>query len=56
MKIYTDDILVKSRVVVSHVRDLKEAFQVLRQYDIQLNPAKCVFGVKSRRFLGYMVI
>ena len=28
---------------------------MLKKYDMKLNPAKCAFGVSSRKFLGYMV-
>ena len=50
-----DDMLVKSKVEEDHLDDLKEAFNTLRQYSMKLNPAKCTFGVSSRKFLGFMV-
>lgn len=28
---------------------------MLRQYHMKLNPAKCVFGISSEKFLGFMV-
>ncbi|KAI3451427.1 hypothetical protein Pfo_008092, partial [Paulownia fortunei] len=31
------------------------AFRVLRRYGMKLNPSKCAFGVRSGKFLGYMV-
>ena len=30
-------------------------FVVLRKYQMKLNPLKCVFGVGSGKFLGFMV-
>ncbi|KAL5810547.1 hypothetical protein ACOSQ4_027115 [Xanthoceras sorbifolium] len=30
-------------------------FQVLKRYQIKLNPLKCAFGVAFRKFLGFMV-
>ncbi|XP_077232629.1 uncharacterized protein LOC143869981 [Tasmannia lanceolata] len=45
MEVYVDDMLVKSRAACNHVADLKEAFQVLRQHNMKLNPTKCTFGV-----------
>jgi hypothetical protein len=55
MEVYVDDMLVKSTESVSHVHDLHEAFETLKQYRMKLNPAKCAFGVSSGKFLGYMV-
>jgi hypothetical protein len=46
---------VKSVEAVSHIHDLHEAFGMLKQYKMKLNPAKCAFGVPSEKFLGYMV-
>ncbi|KAI3468832.1 hypothetical protein Pfo_025495 [Paulownia fortunei] len=42
--------------VEAHIADLTEAFRVLRIYGMKLNPSKCAFGVRSGKFLGYMVI
>jgi len=33
---------------------LKKLFEKLRKYKPRLNPAKCSFGVKSRKLLGFM--
>ncbi|KAL5798720.1 hypothetical protein ACOSQ2_003540 [Xanthoceras sorbifolium] len=30
-------------------------FQLLKGYQMKLNPLKCIFGVVSRKFLGFMV-
>nr|XP_023871640.1 uncharacterized protein LOC111984244 [Quercus suber] len=55
MEVYVDHMLVKSRKAEQHLDDLKEAFDVLTKYQMRLNPAKCVFGVSSGKFLGFMV-
>ena len=55
MEVYVDYMLVKSREELAHLDDLKETFTTLKQYQMKLNPAKCVFGVASRKFLGFMV-
>ena len=34
---------------------LAEAFQILKEYNMKLNPAKCAFGVSVRKFLGFIV-
>ena len=55
MKVYVDDMLVKSKEELAHLDDLKETFATLRQYQMKLNPSKCAFGVSSEKFLGFMV-
>ncbi|KAL0302896.1 UNVERIFIED_CONTAM: hypothetical protein Sradi_6157700 [Sesamum radiatum] len=55
MKVYVDDILVKSKEAHHHVEDLNETFAVLRKYRLKLNPWKCAFEVSGGRFLGFMV-
>ena len=30
-------------------------FEILRKYQMKLNPMKCAFGVSSEKFLGFMV-
>ncbi|XP_073024225.1 uncharacterized protein [Primulina eburnea] len=55
VEVYVDDILGKTRKVASFINDLEETFATLMQYGIKLNPAKCIFGVKSVKFLGFMV-
>ncbi|XP_027174611.1 uncharacterized protein LOC113774254 [Coffea eugenioides] len=36
-------------------KDVREVFSVLRDSRMKLNPKKCVFGVTSGKFLGYLV-
>ena len=55
MEVYVDDMLVKSKEELTHLDDLKETFTTLKQYQMRLNPSKCVFGVASGKFLGFMV-
>ncbi|CAA0809002.1 Unknown protein, partial [Striga hermonthica] len=55
IKVYVDDILVKSKSSASHSGDLRETFKTLRAFGMKLNPSKCAFGVKAGRFLGYIV-
>ena len=55
MEVYVDDMLVKSKEELAHLDDLKETFTSLKQYQMKLNPSKCVFGVASCKFLGFMV-
>ncbi|CAL9006556.1 unnamed protein product, partial [Prunus brigantina] len=55
MEVYMDDMLVKAPRRADHLKNLTEAFSLLRQYRMKLNPSKCTFGVSSGRFLGYLV-
>ena len=55
MQVYVDDILVKSFREDEHLSDLQETFDTLWMYNIKLNPNKCVFGVTTGKFLGFMV-
>ncbi|CAA0829049.1 Unknown protein, partial [Striga hermonthica] len=55
MEVYVDDMMVKIKKEADHTSDLRETFQTLRRYGMKLNPAKCSFGVKAGKYLGYMV-
>ncbi|KAG7579052.1 Reverse transcriptase domain [Arabidopsis thaliana x Arabidopsis arenosa] len=55
MEVYIDDMLVKSVKKEDHIKHLEECFEILNQYQMKLNPAKCSFGVPSGEFLGYIV-
>ncbi|XP_077228555.1 uncharacterized protein LOC143861525 [Tasmannia lanceolata] len=55
MEVYVDDMLVKSKKVSDHISDLKETFQVLREHNMKLNPAKSTFRVAAGKFLGFML-
>nr|XP_023884357.1 uncharacterized protein LOC111996604 [Quercus suber] len=55
VEVYVDDMLVKSKEELEHLDDLKETFDTLKQYQMKLNPGKCVFGVTSEKFLRFMV-
>ena len=55
VKVYVDDILVKSIREGDHFSDLQKTFDTFRSYNMKLNSNKCVFGVTARKFLGFMV-
>ena len=55
MEVYIDDMLVKSKELPDHATHLQEAFDLLKAYDIKLNPLKYAFGISASRFLGFMV-
>jgi len=50
-----DDILAKSKKEEDHVQVLRRVFQRLRKYQLKLNPAKCLFGIRTRKLLGFVV-
>lgn len=55
MEAYIDDMVVKSKEESEHLIDLREIFAILRKHKLRLNASKCSFGVRSRKFLGYMI-
>ena len=55
MEVYIDDMLVKSTSAKLHIGHLSEVFQILRKYNMKMNPAKCAFGVSAEKFLGFIV-
>jgi hypothetical protein len=52
---YIDDIIVKTRDKYTLIEDLRETFDSLRKIHLKLNPKNCVFGVPSRKLLGFGV-
>ena len=55
MKVYVDNMIIKSKNSTDHVRYLEETFEPLKKYKMKLNPEKYVFGVSSGKFLGFLV-
>ena len=55
IKIYMDDMVVKSKMVSEHLGDLRTIFEILRKYKLRLNASKCSLGIGLGKFLGYMV-
>ncbi|XXG89797.1 hypothetical protein AAC387_Pa12g1716 [Persea americana] len=55
VKVYIDDMVVKSKRSQDHLADLSQIFDILRQFQLKLNASKCAFGVGSCKFLGSLV-
>ncbi|XP_048134005.1 uncharacterized protein LOC125314825 [Rhodamnia argentea] len=55
IEVYVDDMIAKSRSGEDHVAILRKLFERLRKYRLRLAPAKCVFGARSGKLLGFMV-
>jgi len=39
----------------AHGPDLRQMFNILRAFGMKLNPKKCIFKVRSGKFLGFMI-
>ncbi|KAK1626491.1 hypothetical protein QYE76_000806 [Lolium multiflorum] len=55
IKVYIDDIVIKTRHATTLIDDLRETFDNLDRYKIKLNPKKCFFGVPGGQILGYFI-
>nr|GEX90357.1 reverse transcriptase domain-containing protein [Tanacetum cinerariifolium] len=55
IKVYVDDLVVKSHTEAEMLRDIDETFRSLRKINMKLNPKKCTFGAVEGVFLGYLV-
>ncbi|CAN6558617.1 unnamed protein product [Malus baccata var. baccata] len=55
MKVYIDDIVVKSKTEEHHLTDLRQALIRMKIHKLKMNPKKCVFGVRASNFLGFLV-
>ena len=55
VKVYINDMGLKSKLVFEHLTNLVNIFEILRRHKLCLNASKCSFGVGSGKFLGYMV-
>ena len=55
MEVYIDDMLVKSTTTELHIAHPVEAFLILKEYNMKLNPVKCAFGVSIGKFMGFIV-
>ena len=55
VKVYIDDMVVKSKQEGRHIEYLRGTFKVLQQHKLRLNAEKCAFGVGPGKFLGYLI-
>ena len=55
IEVYMDDMISKSRTKEEHLVNLRKLFKRLCKYRLRLNPAKCTFGVKSGKLLGFIM-
>lgn len=55
MEDYVDDTLAKSKKRDTHLDGFCLILDCMEQFQLRLNPKKCVFGVTSGKFLGYII-
>nr|GEV33441.1 reverse transcriptase domain-containing protein [Tanacetum cinerariifolium] len=55
IKVYVDDLVVKSYTEAEMLRDIEETFRTLQKINMKLTPKKCAFGLAKGVFLGYVV-
>ena len=52
---YLDDLNLCSKNFLDHLQDLRLVFQRCRQYNLRLNPLKCVFCISAGRLFGFIM-
>lgn len=52
MEVYIDDMSVKSLNTGDHLAHLQEIFDILRKYNMKLNPEKWLLGLVPGSFLA----
>jgi hypothetical protein len=55
VKIYIDDVMIKSLDHASHLDDVKKTLECTRKHGLKMNRNKCAFGVSAGEFLGFLV-
>ena len=50
METYVDDMIVKSKEGESHAQQLEKVLAVFWENNMRLNPKKCAFRVKLKKF------
>jgi hypothetical protein len=55
LRTYIDDVIIKSNSMGIHLADLCLALERMCQYELKINPLKCVFGVSAGKFLGFII-
>lgn len=54
-EVYINDMVVKSSLQAAHLQNLWDVFNRLGKFNMRLNPIKCSFWLKLRKFQGYMI-
>jgi RNase H-like domain found in reverse transcriptase/Reverse transcriptase (RNA-dependent DNA polymerase)/Integrase zinc binding domain/Chromo (CHRromatin Organisation MOdifier) domain/Retrotransposon gag protein/Zinc knuckle/Retroviral aspartyl protease len=52
---YLDDIIIYSKEPQNHVKDVRNVLKALLEKQLRVKQEKCEFGVKTTKFLGYVI-
>ncbi|PKI40360.1 hypothetical protein CRG98_039249, partial [Punica granatum] len=55
VEVYVDDMIAKSKEGEDHLVNWKRLFNRLKEYKLRLNLAKCTFGARLGKLLGFVV-
>lgn len=55
IEVYVDDTITKLQSEEDHIIHLHKLLARLRKFRLQLNPTKCTFSVRLRKFLGLII-
>ena len=55
VEVHVDDMIVKSKNREGHITNLRKFFERIKEYKLRLNLQKCMFGVTTRKLLGFIV-
>ena len=55
VKVYVDDMIVKSEDIKGHIANLRKLFKRIKKYRLRLNLKKCTFRVTVENLLGFLV-
>ncbi|GJY55646.1 reverse transcriptase domain-containing protein [Tanacetum coccineum] len=55
VKVYLEEIVVKSRTEEILIEDIEETLDKLRMVNVKIDPNKCTFRMEEGNFLGYVV-
>jgi hypothetical protein len=55
IQLYIDDVVITTREEKILIDDLRETFNNLDKYKLNLNPTKCSYGVPAGHLLGFLV-
>jgi hypothetical protein len=55
LRIYIDDVIIKSNSMNCHLADLCLALERMCRYGLKMNLIKCVFGVSASKFLEFII-
>ena len=53
--VYLDDILVFSKTWEEHLQHVEHVLSTLQDHGLYANKEKCYFGMKSIKYLGYVI-